>query len=205
MEIIEFSGYEFGFQRGYFSRTGPRTLLWEQHNGPIPKGYVVHHKDSDTKNNTIENLELLTKKQHNDLHRKRSKWTGSEANLRQLGKAGKKAAEWHGSEEGRAFHTVLGRYSWKHRKQYLRNCDMCGKEYTTPYPKRSKWCNGGCRSKSYALDRKFWEKRNCVICEKTFEVFKRSKTRTCSKDCASDLIGEKLTKYHARLRFNNRR
>ena len=36
----------------------------------IPRGYVVHHIDGDKRNNKIENLALLTVKEHNNAHAK---------------------------------------------------------------------------------------------------------------------------------------
>ena len=35
--------------------------LWEQHNGPIPKGYIVLFRDGDTTNIAIENLMCITR------------------------------------------------------------------------------------------------------------------------------------------------
>lgn len=35
---------------------------------PIPKGYVIHHKDFNHKNNKIDNLQLMTKEEHNRFH-----------------------------------------------------------------------------------------------------------------------------------------
>lgn len=37
---------------------------WEQHNGPIPKGMGIHHKDENPLNDELDNLELVTKKEH---------------------------------------------------------------------------------------------------------------------------------------------
>jgi len=34
----------------------------------IPKGYIVHHMDYDTKNNDISNLQLVTKSEHSTIH-----------------------------------------------------------------------------------------------------------------------------------------
>ena len=50
-----------------------RTLLahrhaWEQAHGPIPAGYVVHHRDEDRFNNDLANLELLTHQEHSAHH-----------------------------------------------------------------------------------------------------------------------------------------
>ena len=45
--------------------------IWEQHNGPIPDGYEVHHKDLDSHNNDIANLELMAVHDHRSYHSKR--------------------------------------------------------------------------------------------------------------------------------------
>ncbi len=42
--------------------------LWEQHHGPIPAGYEIHHKDLDPLNNDITNLEAVTPAWHRDYH-----------------------------------------------------------------------------------------------------------------------------------------
>jgi len=41
--------------------------VWEKHYGSIPEGLVIHHKDGDRTNNTIINLELMTKQKHDKL------------------------------------------------------------------------------------------------------------------------------------------
>lgn len=38
--------------------------MWELHNGPIPAGLIVDHKDRDKLNNRIENLRLATRAQN---------------------------------------------------------------------------------------------------------------------------------------------
>lgn len=46
--------------------------MYEDAFGAIPKGYIVHHKDGNSNNNTIENLEILTNKEHMQLHMQES-------------------------------------------------------------------------------------------------------------------------------------
>ena len=46
------------------------VYVWEQANGPKPKGCDIHHKDGDGMNNALENLECLTKSEHKMLHAK---------------------------------------------------------------------------------------------------------------------------------------
>ena len=48
-------------------------LIWEKENGKIPEGLIVHHKDGNKLNNSIENLELLTRNEHSKLHNKERK------------------------------------------------------------------------------------------------------------------------------------
>ena len=43
--------------------------VWEKTNGkPVPDGFVVHHKDGNRFNNSVDNLELLERVSHNRLH-----------------------------------------------------------------------------------------------------------------------------------------
>lgn len=50
-------------------------LIWEEHYGPIPKNFIIHHKDGNVKNNHIDNLEMLSNFEHNSLHKKNNKNT----------------------------------------------------------------------------------------------------------------------------------
>lgn len=49
------------------SRAAARKI-WVRINGPIPKGYHIHHKDGDFTNNSIENLECISASDHAKLH-----------------------------------------------------------------------------------------------------------------------------------------
>lgn len=40
-------------------------LVWENHFGAIPEGYVVHHKNAIKDDNRIENLEMMKANEHN--------------------------------------------------------------------------------------------------------------------------------------------
>jgi len=45
-------------------------VVWEYHNGRVPKGYVIHHKDRDTLNDEIGNLQAMTRAEHIEEHRR---------------------------------------------------------------------------------------------------------------------------------------
>ena len=46
--------------------------VWEQVNGIIPKGYIIHHIDENKLNNSIDNLQCMTNGEHSYLHSIRS-------------------------------------------------------------------------------------------------------------------------------------
>jgi hypothetical protein len=67
---IRDDGYEVHFVwdgNKYHTKYKHRDL-WEEVNGTIPKGMIVHHKDGDPRNTVIENLELLTRSEHAKIH-----------------------------------------------------------------------------------------------------------------------------------------
>lgn len=140
-------------RRGYFfhKKSDGETLslhreVWEQERGKIPDGWHVHHKNEDKGDNRIENLECLSAQDHLSLHGYTSPWVGSAANLEQLDSLRDKAAEWHCSPEGLAWHSEHGRKSWEGRQSFDKTCQHCGSEYKTPFPTRSKYCSQSCRS-----------------------------------------------------------
>lgn len=45
------------------------VVVWEAAHGPVPRGSVVHHRDRDSLNDDIDNLQAMTRKQHADEHR----------------------------------------------------------------------------------------------------------------------------------------
>ncbi len=48
------------------------VLVWEEVNGPRPKGFVIHHINFDKTDFRLENLQLLSNHEHRKLHRRTS-------------------------------------------------------------------------------------------------------------------------------------
>lgn len=44
------------------------VLVWEQHYGPVPDGFEIHHVNEDKLDNRIENLRLVNRLEHKRLH-----------------------------------------------------------------------------------------------------------------------------------------
>ncbi len=43
-------------------------VVWELHNGEIPEGLQIHHRDENKLNNDISNLELVNPTEHKRIH-----------------------------------------------------------------------------------------------------------------------------------------
>lgn len=164
-------------------------VIWWEHNGPIPEGMFVHHKDFDWTNNAISNLELVEAGEHTRMHMlERFKDPAfRKRNSVFLKRAIKAAPKWHRSPEGRKWHKKHGKDFWTNCQKLLGrgNCNLCKK----PFPKNSygqKFCSIRCRNK-VAVSRQPKEWRLCVICGGKFSASKYVKTSTCSFSCRGAL------------------
>lgn len=45
------------------------VVVWEAANGKVPNGWLVHHKDRNTLNDDLANLQAMTRSQHMEEHR----------------------------------------------------------------------------------------------------------------------------------------
>jgi hypothetical protein len=104
-EVIEFGGRKFyrhpnskdHVRRKYFmgwdgqKPLGLHVAVWESVHGKVPPRYHVHHKDHDTLNNDISNLECLSPADHARSHKDH------------LDEMRPKAAYWFKTPEGQAF------------------------------------------------------------------------------------------------------
>lgn len=44
------------------------VVVWTKANGPVPKGFVVHHKDENHRNNSLDNLDCISRQHHLRIH-----------------------------------------------------------------------------------------------------------------------------------------
>ena len=193
-DLAIFDGIKFRRDKktGYFLNSNIQKRLhiyvWEYNNGNIPKGYEIHHKDHDKNNNEIDNLDMLTKKEHMKIHSKELTKEQREWYKNNLSeKARPKAIEWHKSKKGREWHKK--HYEEMKDKLKIREpkvCECCG-EYFIAKTINSRFCSNKCKSKWRRDNHLDDIERKCEICGKIFITNRYSKTKTCGPECVLKL------------------
>ena len=186
-----FNGKEYHLYPGerYFSRHNKRLhrVVWEYYNGPIPKWCHVHHKDGNTWNNDIENLELITGKLHLSKHTSDRVAEDPEQFRRNMHKAMEAAKGWHKSAAGREWHREHARsqgFGNGEKVEYI--CDQCGNPFLD---KKRNYKHHFCSRKCAAA----WRRasglddvtRPCEWCGKEFRSNKYDRQRFCSNACSA--------------------
>lgn len=145
-----FNGLEYKLypNERYFSRGRKRLhrVVWEYHNGEIPKDYQVHHINGDPYDNRIENLALVHKTLHQRFTGKQRHKNNPEWSKEFYTKGIEASKEWHRSEEGREWHKKHGKKTWINREYKTLKCQVCGKEYKTRTAGVSKYCHANCKA-----------------------------------------------------------
>lgn len=164
--------------------------IWMDNYGPIPSGYHIHHLDNNPLNNEIENLACVSGDDHQSLHGDKTKtpeYIESRGIL--LDRIRPLAAEWHKSDEGRAWHRASAQQM--HEKYsgrtVVKECAYCGKEFEAKYlfASRSVYCSNGCKSSARRKSGIDNETRVCAYCGDEFSSNKYSKTKFCSGSCGA--------------------
>ncbi len=152
-------------------------IIWEDHFGPIPEGFCIHHKDGNKENNDVFNLECISRKDHAKHH-----WDKDDGSKKAKVKENlKKAHLWRSTKEGKEYSSAHHKKLWKNAKLYNRTCTICSKEFKSISRKKNIYCSSLCHSRGYYIKSK--EKRVCSICGNDFEAYKYAKTQTCSRKC----------------------
>lgn len=167
--------------------------IYEKYYGEQPKGFSVHHKDLNKDNNSIDNLELISRKDHSSMHS--TLYFKDEKNYkRQLEHLNRVMPDhvWPEDEDKREeFHQNLIK-SMHNIKPINKICSYCGKEYQVSPLGSSKFCSNKCKSawrRKSGLDD---IERVCPICGKTFITSKYGSTITCSRSCGNVLRGRTI-------------
>lgn len=153
-------------------------VIWEDNYWPIPDWYDIHHKDWNTFNNDISNLELVEHSKHLSEHMKERLKDKDikERNNKHLEEIRDKATEWHRSKEWRERHSGHAKNSiLKHL--YNHKCKICWKEWESTR-KNAEYCSSKCIREWYK------NKYTCKDCWKEFMRNKYRKNTDYCKECA---------------------
>ena len=161
--------------------------MWEVAHGEIPKGYHVHHVDGNHDNNTIGNLALVLGKQHVSYHGKNRSEEVEAKCENALRDSSKKAAEWHRSAEGRAWHSQNSKKQMLRREYKEYTCIHCGKTFTSRAIQGKKFCSNNCKSAWRRSQRLDDVERTCEFCGTKFFVNRYAHKKCCSLSCAAKL------------------
>lgn len=176
------SGYWFGSKSGCVPKR-LHVYVWEKHNGKIPNGSHIHHIDGNKDNNEIENLQLVTKKEHDDIHASERSTNGKSI----IEKARAGAVAWHKSEAGLEWHkkhyTLCTEGVWS--EKVSKKCAVCGKEYEVKamVADKSQYCSDTCKAtarRNSEVDNVF---RPCDTCGTPIWTNKYAPKRFCSIAC----------------------
>lgn len=184
-KYIEYDGMRFcrDEKTGYYLNSTIRKRLhgyvWEKEVGPIPKGYHVHHINGDKADNRIDNLSIMTASGHERLHGQEI--VRKEKSRENIKMALPLAAQWHGSADGRKWHSehASGRKANREEKA----CEQCGKLFMGT--KAQKYCSNACKSAARRAAGLDCEKRICQLCGQPFMAVKYKSQKYCSAECRS--------------------
>ena len=160
-----FNGQDYYLCGKYFSSQKPtrrgssrlHRVVWEYHNGPIPKGKCVHHLDGNRANNSIENLILMGLGEHNTWHMlndaERREKTRRRA-YQKLDAFQDASRAWRKTPEGKAWHKQHAKEcaeAWKTAIKIPLVCAFCGGRFVG-YQRKPKEC---CCQSCWKNQRKF--------------------------------------------------
>ena len=192
-------GYKFrrDMKTGYYlssrrTDAGKRERLhcyvWRRYNGAVPEGYHIHHKDEDKGNNSIENLICVLGTSHTSYHSAKRAKENYDAMCRNLvTNATPKAAEWHHSKEGWAWHSAHAKETIENLEERPYTCECCGKVFYKKPLGTVKFCSNRCKTKARVLSGVDDEVRHCIVCGGEFVANKYTKRKCCSASCGDKL------------------
>lgn len=172
-----------GRPRGSKLSTYLHRQVWIDNKGEIPKGFQIHHKDHNPANNSIENLECISLRDHLKEHAKeREKWAFSNENKKNLDNGRKHGIAWMKSDKGAEHARRLGIIQ-REKSKVMRNCYICKQEFEAiDLIKKAMYCSIKCKSIAAKNKKKTVI---CVICGKSIEVNKYCDTTSCKGKCTA--------------------
>lgn len=127
--------------------------VWVAHNGPIPDGWHVHHKDGDSLNNDISNLEAIDGCEHVRQHGLAAPHLKSKERMELLNRIRPNSRKWLKDPKRREelSRTVID--AWNSKEKLNLSCQHCGGVFHSPQPKR-RYCSYDCKQAAKNIARR---------------------------------------------------
>jgi hypothetical protein len=185
----EFNGkkYYLYTNERYFSKGVKRmhVEVWKFYNGEVPKNYHVHHKDGNTKNNNISNLECIEASKHLSEHAKQRVIDNPDWYKEFHEKGIAAAPKWHKSPEGIEWHRQNAhKCNFGNQTYGESNCIFCSKLFTKN-SSHAKFCSNKCKSayrRNTGVDN---IEKECMVCKSKFITSKYDRAKCCSGKCGA--------------------
>ena len=141
----DYAGTSYYLCGRYFQHKGERLhrRVWEDANGPIPRGHHVHHANHDATDNRLANLTLVTASDHAAHHNAVD--TPARQTSRERGAPALRAGNARLTADQRA---AAARRGWEGGNLSIIVCEVCGVEVATPFPTRTRFCGGTCKARA---------------------------------------------------------
>ena len=123
--------------------------IWEYYFGEIPEGYVVHHKDFNPENNSVENLQIMGRDEHMKFHNKNRRRIENTCVV-----CGKKFLVAQKTTQ------ICSEYCRTHAVKYKKTCVVCGKEFVAAKWAKTVTCSGTCANRMRWNHRREKEKKS---------------------------------------------
>lgn len=161
--------------------------MWKDAHGDVPPGWHVHHRNHDSLDNRLENLECLPGSDHRKHHAAEGCGRQDDEHMRRLQELAK---AWHASPEGLAWHREHGRQTWVGRERVsVGPCAGCGNPVSSYMTNtgggNNRWCSHGCFQRTAEREKWYRVDATCPVCGASFQQKRTGRPVNCSKSCAA--------------------
>lgn len=145
-----FDGLKFTAQKsGHFSAGGLmiHRLIWTYCVGDIPKGYEIHHIDKNKSNNSVDNLQCLSKSDHQKIHANEEKQPRRGKQMTFVcSVCGKEYVGYRRTKNCFCSRACRNKHA-RTTLTEMRTCPICGKRFETYKHGTTKCCSLSCGNK----------------------------------------------------------
>lgn len=187
------SGYFNVTQKSLSGKKWLHQYVYEKEQEEIPKGYHVHHKDNDKRNNQIDNLILLSQEEHSKMHGE-YKISNPERYKKQCEHLDRIRPDhvWPTDPVKYEEHRKALAKAMKNIKPVEYTCQNCGKTFESVPNGVSRFCTNKCKSAYRRKSGVDNVDRICIVCGEVFSINKHTKTETCNRSCANVVRGRTI-------------